>query len=168
MLDRGLQELLHALTHKMMSCDSSSVKATSAECHCMFWYFTCPYFPRTAHRHRSSNPIRAAFSIIARSASLRRPLTRCSVDLLHLDQFSWTLSNVGGTPRSFHARNYLGLTQVLTLERRAVDSATLSTTGCCRSRSFSSGNHRNSCNKISTFCPQVCYDVHTSKWEFSG
>ena len=113
---------------------------------------TCPHFPRTAHRHRSSIQIRAAYSITARSASLRMPLTRCSVDLLHLDQFSWTLSNVGGTPRPFHASNYLGLTQVLNWDRRIVDSATLSTTGCCRSRSFSSSNHRNSCNKISTCC----------------
>ena len=79
---------------------------------------TCPHFPRTAHRHCSSIQIRAAYSITARSASQGMPLTRCSVDLLHLDQFSSTLSNVGGTPRPFHASNYLGLTQVLNLERR--------------------------------------------------
>ena len=139
--------------------NSSSVKATRAEDHCPPWYFTssffktCPHFPRTAHRHRSSTQIRAAYSITARSASLRRPLTRCSVDLLHLDQFSWTLSNVGGTPRPFHASTYLGLTQVLNLERRICRLCHVdSTTGYCRSRSFSSSNHRNSCNKISTCC----------------
>ena len=123
MLDHGLQQLLHALTHDTMSCDSPSVKTTTAEYHCPLWYFTSsffltyPHFPRTAHRHRTSIQIRAAYSITARSASLRRPLSRCSVDLLHLDQFSWTLSNVGGAPRPFHASNYLGLTQVLNLEK---------------------------------------------------
>ena len=101
-------------------------------------------------------------------------LTQCPVDLLHLDQFKKTLSNVGGIHRPCHARNYLGPGTTWALLRFSiwnnvsVDSATLSTTGCCRSRSFSSDNHRNSCNNISTCCPLVCYDVHTSKLEFTG
>ena len=44
MLDHRLQQLLNALTHDTVSCDSSSVKATSAEYHCTFWYFTTSFF----------------------------------------------------------------------------------------------------------------------------
>ena len=123
MLDHGLQHLLHALTHDTVSCDSFSVKAIQRR---MSLYVLVFHIIVLLRRVRifieplvdlvlrfSSEPVSAAYSITARSASLRMLLTRCSVDLLHLDQFSWTLSNVGGTPRSFHASSYLGLTQVL-------------------------------------------------------
>ena len=113
MLDHGLQQLLHALTHDTVlrlfisQGNQHRLSLYGMVFHIIVLLRRVRIFPRTAHRHRSSIQIRAAYSITARSASLRRPLKRCSVDLLHLDQLSWSLSYVGGTPRSFHARNYL-------------------------------------------------------------
>ena len=106
---------------------------------------TCPHFPRTAHRHRSSIQIRAAYSITARSASLGRPLTRCSADLLHLDQFSWTIVECRWHSKTFprqqlpgpYSGSQFGITYLPTLPLVVVAA---------------SGNHRNSCNKISTCC----------------
>ena len=177
MLDHGLQHLLHALTHDTVSCDSFSVKATSAECHCMFWYFTSSFFLDLSAF--SSNRSSTSFFNSDQSPCQRRtrsplgaPPRECCLHDVPSICSTWT-NSVGRCRMSVALQDLSMPATTWALLRFSiwndvsVDSATLSTTGYCRSRSFSSGNHRNSCNKISTCCPLVCHDVHTSMWEFS-
>ena len=128
MLDHGLQQLLHALTHDTNVLRIFISHGNQRRISVYILVFHIILLSRRVRifieplvdivLQSRSESMSAAYSITARSASLRMPLTRCSVDLLHLDQFSWTMSNVGGTPRPFRASTYLGLTQVVSLERR--------------------------------------------------
>ena len=178
MLAHGLQQLLHALTHDTMSCDSPSVKTTTAEYHCPLWYstssffLTCPHFPRTARRHRSSIQIRvhvsrvldhrserltkkAAITMFRRSA----PLGPIQLDVVECRWHSETF------PRQQLPGPYSGSQFGIIIV--SIESSTLSTTGCCRSRSFSSDNHRNSFNKISTCCLNRYFTLQRESFHLS-
>ena len=118
---------------------------------------TCPHLHRTARRHRSSIQIRvhvsrtldhrserltknAANTMFRRSA----PLGQIQLDVVECRRHSKTF------PRLQLPGRYSGSQFGIIIE--SIDFSTLSTTGCRRSRSFSSDNHRKSCNKIFTCC----------------
>ena len=154
MLDYGLQQLLHALTHDTVCCDSSSVKAASAKYHCPLWYFTssffltCPHFPRTARRHRSSIQIRVHVSRVLdhRSDRLTKetantmfrrsaPLGQIQLEIVECRWHSKTFPRQQ-LPGPYSGSQF-GTTYLLTQPQVIVAA---------------SDNHRNSCHKISTCC----------------
>ena len=137
-----------------------SVKATTVEYHCPLWYFTSSFFSDmsafSSNRsstsyfnsdqsrvldHRSERLTRnAAITMFRRSA----PLGPIQLDVVECRWHSETF------PRQQLPGPYSGSQFGIIIV--SIESSTLSTTGCCRSRSFSSDNHRNSCNKIFTCC----------------
>ena len=143
-----------------MSCDSPSVRTATAEYHCPLWYFTSSFFKDisafSSNRsstsffnsdqsrvldHRSERLTKnAANTMFRRSA----PLGPIQLDVFECRWHSKTF------PRQQLPGLYSGSQFGIIIV--SIDSSTLSTTGCCRSRSFSSDNHRNSWNKISTCC----------------
>ena len=98
MLDHGLQQILHALTHDTTVLQLFISQGNQRRISLYILVFHIIVLLRRVRifieplidivLQSRSESMSAAFSITARSASLRMLLTQCPVDLLHLDKFS--------------------------------------------------------------------------------
>ena len=168
MLDHGLQQLLHALTHDTVSGDSSSVKATapnitvrSGISHHRF-FKTCPHFHRTARRHRSSIQFRARVCRVldhrserlTENAAYTRSRRSAPLGQIQLDvvEYRWHSKTF---PRQHlpgpYSGSQFGIASIGTPPFNVNPFDTVAVGYYVIGRQW----------------VQVCDGVHTSKWEFS-